>query len=514
MSYLKFLNTDFFLQEITIPHKIVYRIAYLLLAIPFLVFLLTHLHFYISLPLACIFIWGLVCSFRRISEDNGQNLKLSVSMMIVLIAAALLFSWLAGQGGYFPQKYDHVARNAILHDLVTESWPVAYKHIPGSRMVYYYNYWLIPAGAAKLFLLFGDHVAMEAGQFFLFLWTSFWLFVILLLCCCKLQIKTLLKTFFLVMIFIGFSGMDCIGFWILHGEENPTHLEWWTYCQYSAAFTQLAWVFNQAVPAWLCAILIFGDKKIWHLIVIVAFSIVYAPFPAVGVAGIAAFLYLFEFVKQWRNHTIPDFIKNMCCAENIAISASILPVMALFHLSNGAVSDSTGDDLFHCMITDFSQFKLYLLFVLLEFAGIALLIWKDNKRNLLFYAIILQLLVLPMIHVISYDFCMRVSIPALCILSLYSIQFLLSEQGGNQHHEAKQCLLILFLIIGAATPFIEIHSSAQQMHSDNWRRYEYYSFTKEESTSFQFITNYVSFDADQKFFFKYLAKKPSHEPSD
>ena len=48
--------------------------------------------------------------------------------------------------------------------------------------------------------------------------------------------------------------MDIIPILISQAGKEPfvmgTHLEWYTYIEYSAMTTQLSWVANQAVPAW------------------------------------------------------------------------------------------------------------------------------------------------------------------------------------------------------------------------------------------------------------------------
>ena len=508
------MTPDFFSKEISISHKTVYALAYFLLAASFPVFLLTHVKLILALPLLFLFVFGLFRLYFSLEEEFSEKLKLPISVMILLIAAALLFSWLAGQGGFFPQKSDHLWRNALLRDLIMEPWPVAYEVLPGSRLVYYYNFWLIPAAAAKLFLPFGEMAAVEAGHVFLFLWTSSWLFTFLLLCCCKLKVKSLLKLFLFVIIFFFFSGMDCIGFWLKNKTIFAYHLEWWTYFQYSSIFTQLAWVFNQAVPAWLCAILIYDDEKTWHHVAILSLCYLYAPFPTVGLAGIVAFLYLFRLIASWRNHEVPVFFKKIFCAGNIEILIAILPVMALFYLCNDRVSTGAGSaskgnmPMFAFLLRNISILKTYLLFITLEFLGIILLLWKNHRRDIIFYAVSLELFLLPMFFIISIDFCMRVSIPALCFLAIFTVKFLISEEMAQSYDKARKYILILILMIGAVTPIVEIGSSCYigcKFKMKDWRLNQIYTFTRKESIKHGF-GNFVSKDASQKFFFRYLAK--------
>jgi hypothetical protein len=508
------MTSDFYSKEVSISHKTVYFLAYFLLAASFPVFLLTHVKLILALPLLFLFVFGLFRLYFSLKEEFSEKLKLPISVMILLIAAALLFSWLAGQGGFFPQKSDHLWRNALLRDLIMEPWPVAYEVLPGSRLVYYYNFWLIPAAAAKLFLPFGERAAVEAGHVFLFLWTSSWLFTFLLFCCCKLKVKSLLKSFLFVIIFFFFSGMDCIGFWLKNKTILAYHLEWWTYFQYSSVFTQLAWVFNQAVPAWLCVILIYDDEKTWHHIAILSLCCLYAPFPAVGLAGIVACLYLFKLIAGWRNREVPIFFKKICSAGNIEIMFSIIPVMALFYLSNGTASAVTGSapkgnmPMFLFLLRNTYLLKNYFLFIVLEFLIIILLLWKKHRCDIIFYAASLELFVLPMFYIVSSDFCMRVSIPALCFLAIFTVKFLISEETAQPYDKARKYILILILMIGAVTPIVEIGSAcylACKVEKKYWRLNQIYTFTRKETVKHGF-GNFVSKDASQKFFFRYLAK--------
>ena len=185
--------------------------------------------------------------------------------------------------------------------------------------------------------------------------------------------------------------------------------------------------------------------------------------------------------------------------------------MALFYLSNGTVSAPSGGDtpMFIFLISNGTMLKLYLLFIALEFLFFLVLFWKEHSRDVVFYAASLELFLLPMFFVISGDFCMRVSVPALCLLSLFSIKFLISDET-HSYGKIRKYLLILILIIGAVTPIVEIGGGcylACKVKMKYWRLNQIYSFTIKESMQHGF-GNFVSIDASRKFFFRYLAKPP------
>ena len=91
-----------------------------------------------------------------------------------------------------------------------------------------------------------------------------------------------------ILFFIFFSGMDALGV-LFFAKGYPTlfppiqHLEIWAgNLQYSSFTTQLFWFFNQALPAWLCIILVLNANKLDAKILSGALCVFFAPLAAVG----------------------------------------------------------------------------------------------------------------------------------------------------------------------------------------------------------------------------------------
>ena len=59
--------------------------------------------------------------------------------------------------------------------------------------------------------------------------------------------------------------MDVLGYYMtgidMKTVLQTTYLEWWTDFQFSGFTTQLFWVFNQAIPAWVAVIISSFKKK-------------------------------------------------------------------------------------------------------------------------------------------------------------------------------------------------------------------------------------------------------------
>jgi len=123
-------------------------LAYLLL--PSLVFLLTWVRPGIGIPTALVvaasFLW-----FLRTNDTPGSRPAISNGSWIFILVLALVWTFLAGVGGFVPQTSDYEKHNLAYHDLLGQSWPVRYDGDTGSYfMCYGLGYYLVPALAARL----------------------------------------------------------------------------------------------------------------------------------------------------------------------------------------------------------------------------------------------------------------------------------------------------------------------------------------------------------------------------
>ncbi|MBK8781599.1 MAG: hypothetical protein IPO22_07285 [Anaerolineales bacterium] len=311
--------------------------------------------------------------------------------------------FLSGVGGYTFQNWDHHWRNAVLHDLINYDWPVFYstpESGPVKMLVYYVGYWLPSALVGKL-------LGWQAANFFLFLWT--WLGVILV----ALHLASALKTSPVktILLLIFFSGMDVLGTLFL-APEYPTlfpaitHLEIWNgSLQYSSFTTQLFWVFNQAVPAWLCiaALVTLSNREESQtytrsiLIAIWSLCFFFAPLASVGLLPYL----LIDLIKQ------TDFkspFKNL--RWDILLAAVIIFLLSSFFFTSNTAAQSRG---FQSL-----ALKDFLIFFLLEGGILWLLLAPVKWRDPRWMVTGLLLAIIPFIQLGSgNDFVMRASIAPL-----------------------------------------------------------------------------------------------------
>ena len=401
--------------------------SFFYLLIPFVLFCLTWLKLPIGLSIVLILGW-LGWKNRTSSSENTFYVSFSDHKTWMGIILLGIWVFLSGIGGGAFQNQDHHTRNAIFRDLVNYDWPVIYSKIGSDTgrwlLVYYIGSWLPSA-------LIGKVGGWSTAELSFYLWT--WAGT----CLVALQISKRLKwpLLFAALLFIFFSGMDALGVVFMRGvvpDTYPTlwpplqHLEWWApKMQYSSFTTQLFWVFNQAVPAWLCVSLLINSKHNRLTLLIWSLCFFYAPLPFLGLFPLVAWAILNPHLEQSDRtpnlkshiHTIiQSSYRNLVKAtsfENVLGGGIIFIITFLYFSVNHA------SNLYGFFGPDQIVIPIYLVFILLEGGLLWFILLPLHKQNVQWVIIGAIIFIFPWIKVgISMDFCMRASIPALFYLMI------------------------------------------------------------------------------------------------
>ena len=145
-----------------------------------------------------------------------------------------------------------------------------------------------------------------------------------------------------------------------------------------------------------------------------------------------------------------------------------------------------------------------------------LLVFIDHKKNPMFYTIGFIFVMVPYFRIgVSYDFCMRVSVPAIFILMLYVNDFLLKHftlkpktvlHAGWKTILRKACALALAccFLVGMTTPVMEVYRGFYHVLQKQTIRLEDMSIG-----TFSGSEVYIHFgcsNPEETFFFRYLAR--------
>jgi len=507
-------------------------LAYIYLTLPILIFVIGWIKLPIAVISAILIIIALFCCIKN--ERNTYEefwTKNDIVKFGIIFCIISLWVYLSGIGGLCYQNNDHYVRNRIFRVLVEYDWPTL--SADGNRLlIYYIGFWLPAAVVGKVF-------GMTIGYWFQAIWSVIGIFFTYYFICMRRK----KIAYWPLILFILFSGMDYLGILLLGREAvnllKPEHIEWWAEeYQYSSMTTQLFWVYNQAIPAWMGTILLLCQKNKKNLFFILSLLILSSTFCFVGlipvvlcfalgkrkekhnikenfsiqnvigvlVIGIISVAYLMsnaQVVKSFTNGQITQETQNVQEMQTTQTSADLDAVADTGTIETDVQNVVQNKD------TDFSAELLrYLLFIFIEFMPYVILVSKGNKSEKLFYVVVGILLVCPLIRLgDSYDFTMRASIPALFCLMIYCIDFLTKE--AKDSNNKLLIFMVVIMLIGSITPLHEIHRSIQNtiIYSENGLEYTLAG----ENVERIFENRYHSGGTEGNLFMKYFAKNNGNE---
>jgi hypothetical protein len=505
--------------------KQVMFLTYAYLVLPVILFAVGWLKPLWAIPLTILLLYAVIRAV--VDYEDYRPVKLYTSTILIaafVILGVLYWVYLSGIGGFSFQNDDFDLRNAMLRDLIDFDWPVKYNYparpqiheLAGNQgaLVYYFAYWLPSA-------LFGKVFGWGAANVFLYLWTVWGI----LLGFYWLSRKVKKLSFFLLLLFIFWSGLDAIGY-LLHGFHFSfgEHLEWWSsFFQYSSNTTALFWVFNQIVVPWLIVMLLVNRISKKLVFFTYALCLPFAPFSFVGLTPFVIFYIvsgknakkIFSREKWVNFSALAHNLKANLSVTNLVTAPILIGVFLLFFFNTssrfgGTIWGPEGPyNYLGFSVDTLSVIFNYLLFCLLEFGVYVLLIRGKYKRNTVFLIMIASLLLIPNFKMgIFNDFPMRVSIPALTFLFVFVAKFFTDPSPKGSKIRILKYILILFLLIGAVTPYNEIYRSIdltrenpEGIINDRW-----HTLSTLEDFKTPVIETFVVKDPQHTLFFKYLGK--------
>lgn len=482
-------------------------ISYLILAIPIAMLLMFWFKWFVSIPAIACLVTALVLAIKKVKYKKLEEYKsiFNIKRIIILLVFIFGLNILSGAGGLFYQNWDYRGRNAILHDLIDYDWPVKYDYTEQEYeankigadkgfLSYYFAYWLPAAAIGKV-------MGFKIANLFLLLWQTVSTVLFFYLLCRKLN-KVKLKYF---LVFICFGGLDIITRIIINiwtGENvsliGTTHIDTANgmFCM-STFITQLFWVFNQSVPAWIATMLFINDESYENLGVYVALLLPFSPFPCLGLILLCFVAIFFGF--DFNSKINFDRIKTLFSIQNITAVLSVVPIGLLF-LQNSSEKGSV----FIRAINNGNLPRIligYILFLILEFGIYAIIINKENRKRVLAYFIILA--ILPTFYLGGgLDLGNRATIPVLVLLYMEVLKFI--EDKNSQ----KWRIIVLSIILAIAfmTNFNEFYRSITAT-VEKWKAHKiieyndsYETFgTFENKECDAFIKNFIAPSKDNYF---------------
>lgn len=421
-----------------------FGLALILLALPNLLFLLTHLA---SGIVAFLCAGAMLAAVGLVLRDLGRAPEpLDRRLFGVSLVAGFALCLLGGEAHMVFANDDWLIRDAVLRDLVAESWPVGYRYQGDDTILRApLGLYLGPALVGKALGLHAAHgsLLVQNGLLFGGLVYGFGRIV-----------RPLGASLAVVAIFLLFSGWDVVGTWLVGRPLTfGVHLDQWVRdLQFSSHLTQVFWVPNHAASGWgfVGAYLLWrrGALSAASLVVVFGLCVFWSP---LSMMGALPFLILALLAGPVAGLDRPASVAVVTLAALGLIPVALYLKVDATRIAHGLrVLD--GDFLF--------AYGLFLVLELLPFWVLLSLKPHDNspastqpmqarmRWELPLVAILL--LTVPLYRLGSTDFVMRASIPALALLALRCGAHVVSLTGRNR------ATALGILAVGAVTPLYEI----------------------------------------------------------
>jgi hypothetical protein len=272
----------------------------------------------------------------------------------------------------------------------------------------------------------------------------------------------------LLLLFALFSGMDLIGYFVLHDQPSiGQHIEWWAFIfQYSSITTQLFWVPNHALPGWIVAVWLLrhldaGTFSVRWAVLLLAMTPLWSPLAAIGLGFLLLIVIAVRLVKGGYGASAELRARLLEIVDPCMLLGSLIVLCLIAPYIVMASGTVPANMLLSDPNSAAKLLELVAAFVMIEFGVFWLLMLKRYRADLLLTSSGVLLLLLPWYRFgPNADLTMRASIPALVIFAVrmgdWFVERLLPAEGEKPAEDVFASIAMLAFVIGMATPFQEL----------------------------------------------------------
>jgi len=416
------------------------------------------LRWYFALPCVALLVLGVIASLRSPEAEaaDEQRPAIPAFQLWTVMALALLLASVSGAGGYGFQDTHWLTHNALLKGLIEQPWPPVCPIEGGSFPLVYYVAFYLPAAAV------GKVAGWQVANHALFVWTLIGLVLAVQWAVLLIRPGHLIAA----VVFVLFSGLYLVGVLVTDPWRirfgSWDQIEWWAaHWQYSGNVTQVFYVPNQALAAWIVAGMTLHDlskrKATPRAGFVLALLLLWSPFAFLG-------LLPFQLIELRGNRSLPTCLRT-CLSTPNGCGAILAGVIALFYGSHfhrlGLESIAAPAEHGFVFVTnavrsgDPASVPLLVVFYLVEFGLYALAIARApvlrSCRKELGVAVAILLALTLYRYGYNNDLAMRASIPALFVLCVMVGRALLDPEFAR----ARRLLVAALLCVGAFNSGVE-----------------------------------------------------------
>lgn len=471
---------------------------------PVFLFLWGWCRWTVSVPLTVLILYMFYRYYRSQRDNELYSESFTIHRKVwypVMIGAAALAIAL-DYGGMFVNTDafgDYLRNGAVPQDLARYDWPVIYDDAQTpSMLTYYLGFYLFPGFVGKLF---GSPILAEISLGIVGYLGMLLLFVNIIRLVNAQSVKAQISA---VLIYLGFGGMLLflqLATFAFHSDVVLGDPHWFVFgsLQYRSTLISLRWAFPQYYVPITCLILLYmhrGERKYYAMWILPALLCGTWAFTMLVMYAVGDYIFT-SFCDRKVHFDILSW-QNIACAG--------IGVLLLTYLLGCWAVDATGNMQFQ-LITDWKYYLVsYLPFCLFMFGCYFLLIWKDTKKDDFFYLTLAFLCILPFMRAGKYnDWVMGTSMPALFMLSIYCIRFLINKPA-EKTAKRKWVILIACLVFNVYYPLHELNTTYRYTHMPE-RTMREFSCKDCEDIGLGWRTYFTNYNYEESFFYKHIARQ-------
>lgn len=398
--------------------KKLYAAAIGYMYLPMMIFLWGWTRAAVSVPVTVLTFAALYYCFKRITQNETEEFFFSKWELLLFFALAFGFFIFGGGGDLFYQDFDWNKHHAILYDLVRFKWPVVYQK--DVLLTYYLGQYIVPALIGKI-----CGQSNVAALWAMTAWNALGLTIAYVLVCQYLKVKSVWKktaVFFIILLWGGAINLGSAIYQALGHDATLGSFKWLDsnrlLVHFAGNLDALRGAFQHVIVPWISCGIFMKNRKEYGIYVMLALPLFFtSTFGFVYYVGILLACFVWDLLVAKEKKPV---LRSTFSFANFALMA--LSIVILIYLSGNFLQEKPwmmGWDLLNM----FCRLDFYLIFIVVEFAGYMIFLFREKKKDILFYIILGELLLIPFISLGLYnDLCSRGGIPARFILMVWCIE--------------------------------------------------------------------------------------------
>ncbi len=492
---------------VRISYRMLKAASVLYIYLNVVVFLAEWLRPVLAVPGILLFGYIFYRNYIKRTCDAQGYIRVEKKILVYVFVGITAWCIASGLGGFCMQAGDWHKHNAILHDLTQRQWPVRYEQPEGGSTLlsYYILFYLFPALAGKL-------GGFRLAEIALLVQAIVGVVLVYLQICRFLKLEDGRRQMLVLVLLAAFGGLLLPGekiYGLIRPEDVGFSYHWFSssvQIQYSTNMILLRWVFPQCIVPWIATLLMLDDPDgvedfAWIGMPVFLYS-------CFAFAGLLPFYLGLGVLSLWKRRDVVRWLKKICSMQNLYAVCFLFPIFFTY-IAGNVFQDKPSDTL---ELIDYTgNWSLYILFTLSNVLVWTFLLWKKEKKNLMFQIANLVLLALPFFRYGSgNDLCMRASIPALFVMAVLFYKMFLNLSCQRKKEMRKVLVCTAVVCIAAWPSAEELFENAVCISWDGSSRADDWGTLAgqlvRDGTNNAVAYNYAAYDCDKSFFIRYLAK--------